>query len=152
MPLMSIKIFVSSPGDVAQERFLTEKVIVRLQNVYRHVCSLEPIFWEHEPLTADKSFRKAWSRPVKPTSSSASSGRGWGLACPRTSRVAHNLTGTEFEFEQAIEGRKQKGVPDLLVYRKTAKPFTDLSDIDRCTDALEADQVAENVLRSLVHQ
>ena len=38
MFLMSLKIFVSSPGDVAQERGLTEKVLARLQNVYRHVC------------------------------------------------------------------------------------------------------------------
>jgi hypothetical protein len=41
MSLMSIKIFVSSPGDVAQVRFLTERVLTRLQNVYRHVCRLE---------------------------------------------------------------------------------------------------------------
>ena len=65
---LTLKIFVSSPGDVAQERFLTEKVILRLQNVYRHVCKLEPIFWEHEPLTADKSFQEASSRPARRTS------------------------------------------------------------------------------------
>ena len=84
MPLLSIKIFVSSPGDVAQERFLTERVITRLQNVYRHVCDLDPIFWEHEPLTADRSFQEGMISPARSTSSFVSFGLGLELACPRT--------------------------------------------------------------------
>ena len=136
MSLVSIKIFVSSPGDVAQERFLTEKVLTRLQNVYRHVCKLEPIFWEHEPLTADKSFQEGLISPRETDIVICILWSRLGTRLPKNVTGGAHLTGTEFEFVQAVEGRKRTGLPDLLVYRKTAKPFADLSDKQRRAEAL----------------
>jgi tetratricopeptide (TPR) repeat protein len=136
MSRMSIKIFVSSPGDVAQERFLTEKVITRLQNVFRHACKLEPIFWEHEPLTADKSFQEGLISPRETDIVICILWSRLGTRLPKHVTGGANLTGTEYEVTEAIEGRKQKGLPDLLVYRKTATAFADLSDRQRRVEAL----------------
>ena len=144
MSPMRIKIFVSSPGDVAPERFLTEKVITRLQNVYRGVCELEPIFWEHEPLTADKSFQEGLISPRETDIVICILWSRLGTRLPKNFTGGVNLTGTEFEFVDAVEGRKQrKDAPDLLVYRKTAKPFVDLSDKRRRTEAIEQIEALE---------
>jgi hypothetical protein len=50
MPPQTLRIFVSSPGDVTEERVLAARVIQRLQDVFAAHVVLEPIFWEHEPL------------------------------------------------------------------------------------------------------
>ncbi len=62
---LKLCVFVSSPGDVAEERFLCEKVLVRLQDRYRSVCDLEPIFWEHEPLLATETFQTQIKSPAE---------------------------------------------------------------------------------------
>ena len=56
----SIRIFISSPGDVAEERTLTRKVIERLQGEYSGLVTLEPIYWEHELLRATQSQFPNW--------------------------------------------------------------------------------------------
>jgi len=45
-----LRIFVSSPGDVNEERVVTARVIERLKSEFAHRVSIEPVFWEHEPL------------------------------------------------------------------------------------------------------
>ena len=37
-------------------------------------------------------------------------------------------SGTEYEFEEAMEGFRRNGKPDLLVYRRTAPPSVRLDD------------------------
>ena len=59
----TIRIFISSPGDVAEERALTRKVIERLQGEFSGRVNLEPIYWEHEPLRATQSFQEQITRP-----------------------------------------------------------------------------------------
>jgi WD40 repeat protein len=126
-----IRIFVSSPGDVAEERTLTARVIKRLQDEFSPQCEIEPIFWEHEPLVATENFQVQIVRPSQTDI----------VICILWSRLGSRLpssfaradgtafqSGTEFEFEDAVEGRKLRGIPDLLVYRKTAEPMASLQD------------------------
>lgn len=58
----SIRIFISSPGDVIEERALTRKVIERLQGEYSGRVELEPIYWIHEPCEAE-SFQVQITSP-----------------------------------------------------------------------------------------
>jgi hypothetical protein len=46
----SLRILVSSPGDVEEERLIAERVLKRLADQFSDVVQVEPIFWEHEPL------------------------------------------------------------------------------------------------------
>ena len=59
----TLRIFVSSPGDVARERALAERVIEGLQTEFAGRARLEAFLWEHEPLLATKGFQEQILRP-----------------------------------------------------------------------------------------
>src|SRR5688500_12063674 len=50
--MKTVRIFVSSPGDVATEREKAREVFERLQVEFSGVLQVLPYFWEHEPLRA----------------------------------------------------------------------------------------------------
>ena len=52
-----LRIFISSPGDVQQERMIAKRVISNLSRVYQDYVILEPILWEDLPLEATSSFQ-----------------------------------------------------------------------------------------------
>jgi hypothetical protein len=47
--LKTLRLFISSPGDVFEERAIANRVIERLQSEYIGKVVLEPVLWEHEP-------------------------------------------------------------------------------------------------------
>ncbi len=55
--MQTIRIFISSPGDVAQERERASQVIESLRRRYAWKFHLIPIFWENLPLEPDMSFQ-----------------------------------------------------------------------------------------------
>jgi hypothetical protein len=59
----TLQFFISSPGDVFEERELATRVIERLQNEYAGRIVLQPVFWEHEPLVATANFQEQIVRP-----------------------------------------------------------------------------------------
>ena len=87
MPPQTLRIFVSSPGDVAEERVLAARVIQRLQDALAAYVILEPIFWEHELSALQRLFRPRLSALQTPILSSASSGHGWAHVSPPSLRV-----------------------------------------------------------------
>ncbi|MBX9681389.1 MAG: AAA family ATPase, partial [Gemmataceae bacterium] len=126
-----VRIFVSSPGDVGPERLIVARVLQRLQGEFFSRLRLEPIFWEHEPVRATADYQSQF-----PLASSCDI-----VVCILWSRLGTRLpdkfakpdgspyaSGTEFEFEDAANAHRKRGLPDLLVYRKTAAPLADLSD------------------------
>ena len=57
MPQKTLRIFISSPGDVAEERDKARVVIESLQRHYPEVV-LESILWEELPLPATATFQE----------------------------------------------------------------------------------------------
>ncbi len=129
--MKTLDIFISSPGDVIEERALANRAIERLQSEYAGRIVLQPVLWEHEPLLATANFQE---QIVQPSDTEVFIAILWsrlgtrlpkGYERPDGSRYD---SGTEYEFEEAIEGFRKNGKPEMLVYRKTAPPSVRLDD------------------------
>lgn len=140
MTLPGFLIFVSSPGDVAEERAIADRVIRRLRDEWDGAVAITGIFWEHEPLLASASFQAQILRPADTDVA----------VCILWARIGTRLpgdfsrpdgtrfdSGTEFEFEDALDGYRRVGRPDLLVYRKTSEPIVSLRDEQAVLTTLE---------------
>jgi tetratricopeptide (TPR) repeat protein len=127
----TLRIFISSPGDVVEERTLTKRVLERLAGEFAGRVTLEPIFWEHEPLLATETFQKQIVRPSETDILVSILWSRLGTRLPAQFARADGSryeSGTEYEFEDAVSAYKREGHPDLLVYRKTADPVVSLKD------------------------
>ncbi len=129
--MKKLRIFISSPGDVFEERAIAQRVIDRLQSEYIGRLVLEPVLWEHEPLVATGNFQEQIVRPSETDVVVAILWSRLGTRLPKGFTRADGSrydSGTEYEFEDAIAGFRKNGKPDLLVYRKTAPPSVRLDD------------------------
>ena len=129
--MKTLRFFISSPGDVFEERALAGRVIERLQSEYIGKVVLEPVLWEHEPLLATATFQ---TQIVKPSDTDVVIAILWArLGTPLPAQFtradgSRYESGTEYEFEEAIAGFRTNGKPDLLVYRRSAPPSVRLDD------------------------
>ena len=125
-----LKIFISSPSDVNPERRRAALVVEKLAKEYARFFKIKPILWETEPMLASGHFQDAiippsetdivvlilWSRLGTPLPERTEQHEYRGI----DGRVP--VTGTEWEFENALQAHNTKGIPDLLAYRKMTKP------------------------------
>lgn len=122
---LTFRIFISSPGDVAEERDKARQVVAALQRHYGGEVTLLPILWEDLPLGADTSFQQGidlvlsreqgidiavfilWSRLGSPLGAMVTSRDG-----------APYRSGTERELDLLFEARRQSGGerPHILAY------------------------------------
>ena len=129
--MRKLQFFISSPGDVCEERALASRVIERLQSEYMGRAALETVLWEHEPLVATSTFQV---QLVKPSETDVVISILWsrlGTRLPAQFTRADGSryeSGTEYEFEEAMAGFRRNGKPDLLVYRRIAPPSVRLDD------------------------
>src|ERR1700751_1007926 len=129
-----LRVLISSPGDVEEERRRAALVLGRLRREVQRFFDLSPILWEYEPLLASGHFQDCieepsavdivlvilWSRlgPPLPERTAKRAYRGIDGRVP--------VTGTEWEYEEALRHNKETraaspdghGTPELLVYRK----------------------------------
>ena len=123
--LPTLKIFLSSPGDVAEERALAEFVFRRIADEVSDAANLTFLIWEHEPLFGHTGFQQQIERPSQSDL----------VVCILWSRLGTRLpsdfapakgepppTGTEFEIKDALASYAERGKPNLLIYRKVPGP------------------------------
>jgi formylglycine-generating enzyme required for sulfatase activity len=134
-PLPTIRIFISSPSDVRPERLKAEQIVARLDRDFAHHFHVEAVLWEREPLIATHHFQDAVNIP-EPRGTDIVVVILWsrlGVALPADKfRGAISgrcpVTGTEWEFEDALAAARAHGVPELLLYRKVAAATATLDD------------------------
>jgi hypothetical protein len=134
-----LRVFISSPGDVQEERLRANLIVQKLARDYARFFRIEAYLWEYEPMLASGHFQDA----IEPPSASdvvvliVYSRLGTFLPEHSTGREYRGLdgrapvTGTEWEFEEALQANRARGAPDLLAYRKVGDPGASLADAAR---------------------
>jgi hypothetical protein len=154
--LPALRIFLASPGDVADERVLALKVLERLpyDPLLRDKVAIQIVAWDKPgagtPMLATMTPQEAitkglpkpsacdivvavfWSRMgtplpedwVKPAALRYRLGTGF------ASLDARFLSGTEWEYFDAVQAAEATGRPKVLVYRRTAPQSLDQEDAE----------------------
>ena len=137
MALRTVRLFISSPGDVAEERLIARRMIGRLDAQFGGHLQFEAVLWERVALEATASFQE---QLVKPSDTDILVLILWSrMGTPLPSHITRAdgstyASGTEFEFEDAVEGYRRRGTPRVLAYLKTA-PITPPSDVEALEEA-----------------
>jgi hypothetical protein len=143
-----VRLFVSSPGDVAPERARAQAVAAKLNLAYQGLVTFETVLWEERFYKADASFQP---QIVQSTACDIVVSIFWtriGTELPaefaRMPDGRPYASGTVYELLTALAASKGAGVPDVYVFRKTADAPMPTADAERRRqaqsqlDALEA--------------
>jgi WD40 repeat protein len=133
-----LRVFISSPADVANERLRADLILDKLAQDYSRFFAIESYRWEHEAMLSSHHFQDAieppsrfdivvlilWSRlgTLLPEKTSVREYRGIDDRVP--------VTGTEWEYEEALKAARERGAPDLLAFRKISGAAVDPLDPD----------------------
>ena len=140
-----LRIFLSSPGDVTATREIAALTIERLAQDYARFFTIEPYLWEYEAMVASGHFQDSieppsafdivvlivWSRLGTPLPERTNVRQYHGID-GRTP-----VTGTEWEYEEALKAAQEAGAPDLLVYRSREDARVGTLDTARRRQAIE---------------
>ena len=124
--LKTVRIFVSSPGDVAEERTKAREIFDRLQGEFSGALEVLPYFWEHEPLLAHTDPQ---SQIEPPSTFDLFVCLLWARLGTRLHPGLHRkpdgsgyASGTEQELLDALEGFHKSGAPEVIIYRRNGEP------------------------------
>ena len=132
-----IRVFLSSPGDVVEERHRARSVLQRIDRtpLLKGRVTIEVVSWDDPdapaPMDAGLTPQEAVNRGLaKPSDCDLSvviiwARMGTPLSEPRKPDGSQFLSGTEWEYWDA----RNAGKP-IFLYRKTARPMVDLDDPD----------------------
>ena len=148
--LQDITIFISSPGDVGEEREIAARVIKRLAHEFQARAKLTPILWEYQAIVSTDTFQKQISRPSEADIVVCILWTRLGTRLPEGFETRADGTpyesGTAFEFEDAQAAFDKTGKPDLLAYRKNRDPQVSVKDPEQLRDFHEQWQALDRFI------
>jgi WD40 repeat protein len=132
----TVRVFISSPGDVEVERRRAAAVGRRLDREFRRFFSVSPYLWEQEAQRSSGHFQDyieppsafdvvvliLWSRLGTPLPEHTA------VRDYRGSDGRAPVTGTEWEYEEARLRAERDGVPALLVFRNESETLVSSTD------------------------
>ena len=143
-----VRVFVSSPGDVAPERGRVQAIAAKLNREYEGLVSFETVLWEEHFYKADRSFQPQIMELVACDIVVSIFWTRIGTELPSDfARMPNGQpfpSGTAYELLTALDVSRSKGLPDVYVFRKTADAPIATADAERRRqahtqlDALEA--------------
>lgn len=137
VPDKHLRIFISSPSDVAEERIIARNVIknkLSANPLVREHVTFDPVTWDdpdaQTPMPANLPPQEAINRGLRRPSQCDIvvvilwSRMGTPLQKDRYRKPNGDayLSGTEWEFEDAWQSTLKTGTPTVLVYRRKATP------------------------------
>ena len=146
-----LTVFISSPGDVIPERRVIKKILEQLNREFSGQLVMIPILWEEDPLLASETFQ---SQIHPPSETDIYIGIFWSrLGSPLPKDITREdgsryLSGSEYEFEDAMAGFRKTGKPDLLIYRKTAEISVPLTSKEEVYSRVEQKERLEQFVRN----
>ena len=136
-----LRVFLASPGDVADERALALRVLEDLQYdpLLRGRITLETVAWDKPgagtpmlaTLTPQEAIKKGLPTPAKCDIVIVIFWSRMGTPLPVDWKKLDGsgyLSGTEWEYLNALESAESQGKPEVLVYRRTEKIVLDPDD------------------------
>jgi uncharacterized protein len=132
--LRIIKLFVSSPADVAPERERVAAVVARLNSTYHSLVQFQSVRWEDHYFKADRPFQEQIPESAACDIVVSIFWTRIGAALPADFRHMPDgrpyPSGTAYELLTAIEASKQNGTPDVYVFRKAADAILPTTDLE----------------------
>ncbi|MGD0026288.1 MAG: AAA family ATPase, partial [Xanthobacteraceae bacterium] len=133
-----LRVFISSPGDVPAERLRAALVIDKLAQDYSRFFEIEAFRWESEPMLASGHFQDLIDPPSRHDIVILILWSRLGTPLPEKTAVREYrgiddrapVTGTEWEFEDALRAAQLRGAPDILAFRNTNPAPVDTQDLE----------------------
>lgn len=152
---LHLRVFLASPGDVGQERALARKVIeeISYEPLLRDVVTIQRVAWdqpgEETPMLATMTPQEAITadlgRPSKCQIVVVILWSRMGTPLPadqyRKADGSVYVSGTEWEYLDALAAAQRYGWPKILVYRRVEKCLFDPDDPDIDDRKRQHDQV-----------
>ena len=129
------RIFLASPGDVADERSIALKIVKDLpyDPQLRGKVTLEAVAWDAiggPPMEANLTPQEAIRRGLPlPSACDIFLSVFWTrIGTPVEIEGRQYQSGTHYEFEDAMRGNRESGLPRVLVYKREDVPALKLDD------------------------